>query len=767
MFTFPDHNIDPKKKDREWILKYCRAAWDQNGSGTHMSYISQVGKYQTLRDYAQGKQSISGYRRMLGGSESHNDEWLKISWEPLAILPVFLERALARLKKYEYNVVAQPIDPNSKAEIDKFFKKQEAKIMLRQELQKLDPSLTDISPVAKKEGDAEDFDELKIMREYSYKHQLAAELEEAMEAVLNDNKFDEERSQMIEDLLFYGVGGYKEEVGHDGRIYARRVDPSQLITAPTVRRDFSDAEYVGEIRFITISDLRRLAPDMTEPELEKVAKMYLGKFGNPKSFPRTKIYQRAYDDFKIRVLDIEFDSTNRMTYEEYMDKRGNKRIVGASINKAGKDKKNGRYRSFDCGVVYRASWVVETDVLYNYGIARDMKRRNADYKRTEKSYHIRAYSMSGGRWTSKLEQCTQIVDIICLTWYKLQQTIAEARPANGFSFDLSALEEIPLGTGGKQLTPDQVVDLLLKKNIFPYRSMDSEGNRAHYVPINPLGGGIGNAAAEYFSVIQQNIALLQQTLGISEVSAGGAPERMATAVAEISDQSTEDALASVAEAERFSFESMLNGISLRIKTLARKNKNKNYEFLIGTESMKFFKLSPLYSARELSIKLENKPDYQEKRELLMLAQKYMDGGLLEFSDLIMIKNMDNLKKSEMILDYKIKKRKEEQQKQAMMQQQQNGQVQQQSAMMAEQARQQTMQIEYQLKMQLLQMEKEYDMQIEQIRQQARLTGEQMKSQVNMSATEMKTESKEYQTELLASLQAGRPMSKKTDDVMRK
>lgn len=767
MHTFPDHLVDPKKKDREWILQYCRAAWDQNGSGTHMSYISQVGKYQTLRDYAQGKQSVSNYRRMLGSAEGHNDEWLKISWEPLAILPVFLERALARLKKYEYNVIAQPIDPNSKAEIDKYFKKQEAKITFRNELEKLEPSLVGISPVAKEDGDAEDFDELKIMREYTYKHQLASELEEALEAVLNDNKFDEERSQMIEDLLYYGLGGYKEEVGYDGRIYTRRVDPSQVITSPTIRKDFSDAEYVGEVRFITIADLRRLAPDMSETEFQKVAKMYLGKFGNPTSFPRTKLYQRAYDDFKIRVLDIEFDSTNMMTYEEYMDKRGNKRVVGAPMYKGGKEKKNGRYRQFPCGVIYRACWVIETDVMYNYGIARNMKRRNADYKKTEKSYHLRAYSMSGGRWTSKLEQCTQIVDIICLTWYKLQQTIAEARPANGFSFDLSALEEIPLGKGGKQLTPDQVVDLLLKKNIFPYRSMDSEGNKTHYVPINPLQGGISNAAAEYFAVIQQNIALLQQTLGISEVSSGGAPERMATAVAELSDQSTEDALASIAEAERFSFESMLNGVSLRIKTLARKNKNKHYEFLIGTESMKFFKLSPLYSARELSIKLENKPDYQEKRELLMLAQKYVDGGLLEFSDLIMIKNMQNLKKAEMILDHKIKKRKEEKKQEAMQQQQQNGQIQQQSAMVAEQAKQQTLQMEYQLKMQLLELEKQFDIQIEQIRQQGRVAGDQIKSRANLAATEMQSESKEYQTELLASVNANREASKKMDDTRRK
>lgn len=767
MVNFPDHLIDPKDKDKKWILQYCKAAWAKNAGNSHLGYASSVYKYQRLLDYAHGKQSVSNYRKLLGIEENVNEEWLKVNWEPLSILPRFLEMALARLKRYEYNVIAQPIDAASQAEINDFFKKQEAKLMFREEIEKVQAGLSQISPAAKEQGDPEDFDELKIMREYQWKHQLAAETEEALEAILHDNSFDEEQSQAREHALYFGMSGYKEEIGHDGRIYVRAVNPAQLVLPPFQRKDLKDAEFIGEVRFMTIADLRRLAPELSEKEMEVVAAKYTSQLGNPSTFPAAANYGRPYDDFKIKVLDIEFDSTNMMTYERGVDKRGNKRSRRAPLYKAGKKTKRSEFKSIPVGVVYRACWIVDTNICFNYGLLRNMKRRNADFRKTEKSYHLRCYNLAGGRWTSKLENCTQLVDIIALAWFRLQQSIAEARPANGFAFDLSALEEIPLGKGGKQLQPDQVVDLLLKKNIFPYRSMDSEGNKSHYVPINPLQGGIGNAAAEYFNVIQQNIQLLQQTLGISEVSAGGAPERMATDVAKISDQSTEDALDNVSESERFAFESLLNGISLRIKSLARKNMNKNYQFLIGTESMKFFKLSPLFASRELSIKLENKPDVKEKQELLMLASKYMDGGLLEFPDFIMIKNMDNLKKAEMILSHKIEKRKKQQQEEAMKQQQMNGQIQQQSAMATSQARQQELQLEYQLKSQLIEQEKNWDFKIKQLEVTARLQSDEMKATSNLAATELKNESSEYETELLALLKENRPASKEADDKMRK
>ena len=764
-YRFPDHLIDPQKKNEDWILEYCKAAWYHNSGANIGSYFNNAYRFQYISDYAQGKQSINQYKEQLGIDSRSDESWVNINWEVLPILPKFLDMALSRLKRFNYNIVATPVDPLSQMELDKFFKTQEAKIMIK-EAEGVDSELVQ-KYLPKDDNDAKDMEELEIMKAYSYKHQLASEIEMAVEAVLEQNMFEDERVNAIESGLFFGIVAYKEEVGADGKVYCRAVDPRQIIISPSVRKDFKDAEYTGEVLHMTIADLRRLSGNQfSEEQLQDIAQSYMDQFGNPSRMPRTNIYSRAYDDFKIRVLDIEFDSTNVMSYEKSLDKRGNLQISRTNMSRARKNKDNGDYVQMPVGVVYRAKWIVGTNYIFDFGLLRDMKRKNSDLRKTSKSFHIRAYSNHGGRTIGKVEQCIPVIDATMMAWYRLQQAVAEARP-KGFSMDLDALEDIPLGRGGADsLTPYQTLELFLQKGIMPYRTRDLNGDRTHYMPIREIEGGLGNQAQQYYQVIQQNVQLLRDILGFSEVSEGNAPERMLTTVAKLSDQATEDSLGPISEAEKLAFESMVNALVLRIQSVIRANP-KTYEYSLGVGSSKFIKLSPDISTRELSIKLENKPDVQEKEVLIQYATRYMDAGLVSMEDLIMIRNTQNLKQAEMILAYKIKKRREEQEKKAQEQSMMNGQIQQQSALVAEQARQQTLQLEYQLKMELMRLEKEYDMQIAAMGIEGRLQGDVLKTQGSLENTTTKAESDEYKAELLANSSKQRAMSKVADDIKRK
>ena len=457
-YRFPNHLIDPQRKNEDWILQYCKAAWYHNSGANIGSYWNNAYRYQYVSDYAQGKQSINQYKEQLGIDSRSDESWVNINWEVLPILPKFLDMALARLKRFEYNIVATPVDPQSKLELDDFFKTQKAKIELRKEAENISPELA--ATLKPQEGEPEDLEELNIMRAFTYKHQLASEAEIAVETILEQNHFEDERLSALESALFFGIVGYKEEVGEDGKIYCRTIDPRQLLMSPSVRKDFKDTEYVGEVLHLTIADLRRLSGNQfSEAQLEDIAQSYMDQFGNPSRMPRTNIYSRAYDDCKIRVMDIEFDSTNMMTYERSFDKRGNQLIARANMNKAGKTKKNGEYVQAPVGVVYRAKWIIGTDYIFDYGLLRDMKRSNSDLRKTSKSYHIRAYSNQGGRIVGQTEQCIPVVDSIMMAWYRLQQAVAEARP-NGFSIDLDALEDIPLGRGGSDsLSPYETLEL--------------------------------------------------------------------------------------------------------------------------------------------------------------------------------------------------------------------------------------------------------------------------------------------------------------------
>jgi hypothetical protein len=122
-------------------------------------------------------------------------------------------------------------------------------------------------------------------------------------------------------------------------------------------------------------------------------------------------------------------------------------------------------------------------------------------------------------------------------------------------------------------------------------------------------------------------------------------------------------------------------------------------------------------------------------------------NMLDIEDAIIIQNTDNLKVAQQLLAYKIRKRKDELERKAMMDQQMNAQVQQQSAMVAEQAKQQTLQVEGQVKSQLIQVEKEYDAKLMEMKYQFELQLEEMRQTGKVTTKEVENRGKKSVTKI--------------------
>jgi hypothetical protein len=112
--------------------------------------------------------------------------------------------------------------------------------------------------------------------------------------------------------------------------------------------------------------------------------------------------------------------------------------------------------------------------------------------------------------------------------------------------------------------------------------------------------------------------------------------------------------------------------------------------------------------------LEDKPQPEQKQNLLNLMQKGMMEGSLDATDMILVENTSNLKQAEQLLAYRIKKRKEEAQQYALQQQQMTFEGQAKSAQIAEQSKQATITLEYDLKLRNEMELKKMDMQIKQM-----------------------------------------------------
>ena len=76
--NYPNHNVDPKDKGKEWCLAYAKAAWsDYTNHGTQ-SFHNNRGTYPKIKDYAQGNQSINKYKSLLNVDEADNESWFAI-----------------------------------------------------------------------------------------------------------------------------------------------------------------------------------------------------------------------------------------------------------------------------------------------------------------------------------------------------------------------------------------------------------------------------------------------------------------------------------------------------------------------------------------------------------------------------------------------------------------------------------------------------------------------------------------------------------------
>ncbi len=758
---FPSANIDPRKKDKAWALQYCRAAWQSYSSGGWNSLYSNRNKYRELTDYALSKQSISRYKKIIKADESPDPSYSNMNWAPLAVLTKFRELALSITKRSDYDILATPIDPKSQGQIDQYFKEQEAKIRMREALKKAAPEMVEISPVRQRENEPADLEELEVQRMYSFKHALATEMEQWMQQIFLMNNMDQVRAEVKRCLFDYGIGGVKEYVDKDGIIKIRPVNPANMICSRVTRRDFKDAEFIGEITEINIQDLAEMAGgEFDEKDLEDIARKSVN---GESAFTGINIWAKSnMRDSKVRVLDIEWLSYNSLAYEESVDKYGNVHLIRTSPEKGDKQKL--------VKVVYTAKWVMGTDYIFGFGLATNMKRKRSALQETSLSYHIFApnfdyFDMSS---VGKVEQSMNVVDQINLAYYRLQHVIAKARP-KGIMIEIGALEDVPIGKGGQAFTAKDLIDIYESTGNIYYRLRDMEGNAANYRPITELEGGIGAQAQEYFNIIQQNIQLLRDVIGLNEVTDSFAGQRTYSAAVNAGIEATNNSLYGIIEADKEIIQSVAESISLRIQTVARsKNVNKSYLYALGKPTLDFMKQGELeLSSIEFGIFLDAIPTPEERGAFKMRLEKFIDSGQLDIDDAIMIEGLRSLKTANAVLAYKVKKKREKAEQQAMMMQQQNAQIQQQSALIAEEEKRKTLQLEHQLKMELLQAEIQKAMAVEQMRLEAEFVRNKMLADASLTNEQLKAESKEYIAETMAAVRrAGRNPAQIASDTMK-
>lgn len=775
--TYPPPNLDPRLKDYDWVYAYAKAAYnDSNGYMTGSSMNTGKMRMAEIKAYTLGKQPVSKYQKMMSPGDLSDDSWRAIDWTVPAFMCKYREIALSKLLQRKWDVQAYAVDPIARSEEDAYFNQMKVKMLMRQQAQQAGSPLADSPLLAPQPGEPEDMEQLIMQKEFGYKHAMAEHGEEAISLVFGQNDMEEKRKRVLASLYDFGPGAYTQYLDENGMVKLREIDIENFGCSYFEKPDGSDMVHWFELVPTYVGDL---APYYTKDQLDKICQQAMNKNGNPTAYtPINGYFNRAWMRFKVFVMHIKFLSWNDTIYKTEKDKRNNtrfgksdyKNIQFLSVNESGEmegdadgednkyfdpvtetgthGEQTPKYIKSTKKVVYKASWVVNTDYMHDWGLMENQNRKLSSWWDTDLNIQFYAWNFHKMMFTGISERLIPLEDKACMAWFNLQNLSNKLIPYI-INMDMNALEgAFPYGKGGKKGTPAQVVDFVFSNFIAPYRSTDLLSRNPSYKPITIEATGQLQAFAQRYDELQHTLAMMQQISGLNELTDGSTPNaKTLVPVANAAVESTNNAIYLISEADRWLYNKTADAVVMKVQIAVQLGKVEGYAKALGNNAIKFFSINPKLALHELGIFTEAAPT-DSQREALWQDLQVKDGqGFITPGDKHFIMTCRNLNRAYSILDYKIQKRKEEAQQQQVQQSQAAAQANGQVAMQTEQMKQQTIQVQLQADLVRIQTEMEWQYRIEAMKKQvdyqaestqaeARTIGHQIQAQAKIESSKI-------------------------------
>lgn len=765
--TYPNPQIDPRDKNYEWILQYTRAAY--NDSKGYMPFAQlNVGslKMAEIKMYALGKQPVDKYKKMLSPGDPADQSWRSIDWTPPAFMCKYREIAISKLIQKKYDLQASAIDPVAKSEEDEYFNKMKVKILMREALEQMGSELAESPELMPQPGEPQDMEQLVIMKEYGYKHAMSLEAENAFNLIFEQNNGDEIRKQVLTSLYDYGIGARTQWIDENGMVKERVVNMEHFGCSYCEKPDFSDMVHWFELVPTYVADL---APYYTKKQLDEICEKVVGKNGNPTNYTAYNgFFNQSWSRFKVMVMQIKFLSWNDTIYKEEKDGRQNtrfgksdyKNIQFLSVNEKGelestededgymsideeyKGQPTPKYIKSTKKVCYKASWIVDTDYMHDWGIKENQNRKLSSWWDTDLDIQVYAWNFYQMQFTGITERLIPLEDKACMAWYNLQNLANKLIPYI-INIDMTTVEgAFAYGKGGTKGKPADVVDFIFSNYIAPWRSNDALSRNPNYKPVSIEATGQLGAFSILYEQLMNTLEMMRQVSGMNEVTDGSTvnPKNL-NSTNEAMVEATNNAIYLIADADKQILRKAADAIVQKVQIAVRLGKVKGYAKALGTTMVQFFQINPDIALHELGIFIDDSPTDYQREQLWQDASIKESQGLLTVGDKAYIMSCRNLKEAYALLDYKIEKRKQQQHQQQLEVVDRQTQGNMQVAQATEQMKQQTMQMQGQIDMQLTIIEKQLEFKIEQMKKQMDLQGEMAQAQGRINVSEIAAEAK--------------------------
>ena len=583
-------------------------------------------------------------------------------------------------------------------------------------------------------GLPENEEELDMHMQLTYKHAVEIAEEEVIDNILAKNKFVNIKKRFNYDLVTLGIGAVKTNWNKANGITIDYVDPARLIFSYTEDPNFEDIYYVGEVKSLTIGEIAKEFPDLTESELDKISK----QTGN-----RDTLYGwSTYDPNTIQVLYFEYKTYNSQVFKIKETDQGLEKslIKDDNFNPPESDTFSKVSRKIE--VLYKGAKVIGNNELLRWELAENMTRPFADTTKVEMSYAIVAPRMYQGRIESIVSKTTGFADMIQLTHLKLQQVMSRIVP-DGVFLDMDGLAEVDLGNG-TTYNPAEALNMYFQTGSVVGRSLTQDGelNRGK-VPVQELSSSSGQAKIQsLIGTYQYYLQMIRDVTGLNEARDGSAPNKDSlVGLQKMAANASNIATKHVLDSLLYLTVRTCENISLKVADVIENPLTENaLTNAISTFNTKTLEELMNLQLHDFGIYLELEPEDEEKALLEQNIQVALQTQAIALSDAIDIRQIKNIKLANQFLKLrqtqKIKREQEQQQANIQAQAQANADASEKAAMAEVQKQQaltqekvsieqaksqfeiQRMQTEAQIKRELMAEEFNFNMQLAQIRANA-------------------------------------------------
>ncbi|MCP3700334.1 MAG: hypothetical protein GY920_17725 [Aliivibrio sp.] len=649
--SFPSQVVSNEEKGTleygKQVAQAIEFEWFRQGRTNGNRYLTNWNNFHNLRLYARGEQSIQKYKDEL--SINGDLSYLNLDWKPVPILSKFVDIVVNGISQKSYDIKAYAQDPQSVKKRTEYASKLYEDMVAKDYIESVKQTLgIDLYQSPDPTTIPESKEELELKMQLSYKQSIEIAEEESISTVFAQNKYDLVRRRLNMDLTVLGIAAAKTSFNTAEGIKVDYVDPAYMVYSYSEDPNFEDIYYVGEVKAITIPELKKEFPNISEKELERIQNMpgnrsYITGWGD-------------YDENTVQVMYFDYKTYHNQVFKIKQTDQGLMKAIEKPDTFNPPENDNFERVSRTIEVLYNGAVVLGTDTMLKWELAENMSRPYADTTKVAMNYAICAPRIYKGRIESVVSKCVGFADMIQITHLKLQQVLSRMVP-DGVYLDMDGLAEVDLGNG-TNYNPAEALNMYFQTGSIVGRSLTQDGELNHgKVPIQELNSSSGGGKIQsLITTYQYYLQMIRDVTGLNEARDGSTPDKSTlVGLQKLAANASNVATRHIVQSSLYLTLKLAENVSLKVADALRFPLTRaSLQNSISTYNIKTLDEVVDLNLHDFGIFLELEPDEEERAQLEQNIQVALQSGGIDLEDAIDIRQIKNLKLANQMLKIKRK-----------------------------------------------------------------------------------------------------------------